>query len=108
MRIEPATFGEHFNGRLKSAMQEQFCPPGEEMGFGWLHFCGTLEPLAGFEGTSLPLLDLRQLGMQVRVVFTGKHGSNGGFTRSSCVLRIAWGSVRLAGSFSDQRSCILQ
>src|SRR6266852_8608543 len=88
-------------------MQEQFCPPGEEMMFGWLHFCRALVLLDGFEGTSLPLLDLRQLGMHFRVVFTGKHGSNGGFTRSSCVFRIAWGSVRLVGSFSAQRNCVL-
>src|SRR5260370_39371 len=107
MWIKPAAFGEHFDGGLERSMQQQFCTPGKEMRLTRLHFCRALVFFDRFEGTPLTFLKLRQLGMHVRVVFRAKLGSNGGSTRCSCVFRIAWGSTRLAVSFSDKRNCLL-
>src|ERR1700739_2108305 len=88
-------------------MQKQFGAPSEEMRLTGVHFRRTLIFFHSFQGTPFAFLNFRKLGVQVRVVSTGKLGSNGGFVRRSWFCFVS-GRVARAVRFASQRSGILR
>lgn len=72
MREQAITFGQDFDGRLRCVMQQQLCPPVEQIGFGRVQFCRVLVLSNGFERIAQFLRRVRQRMMEFgisRVMF---------------------------------------